>query len=107
MKHYVIIKIKSNKILGVIIMGALSKNAKKELENALEDKNSAMFVVDGKLFSLEVHDTVSMDEEPDNLAKEIEEYPELKESLQRFLDDPDMKRYTARELKELRYDKRR
>ncbi|RYL93434.1 hypothetical protein EWI07_07445 [Sporolactobacillus sp. THM7-4] len=54
---------------------------------------------DGKLISLEVHDTPFMDEKPNNLAQEIEEYPELKESLQRFLDNPDMKRYTAEELK--------
>ncbi|GAB3063194.1 hypothetical protein [Virgibacillus ainsalahensis] len=87
-------------------MGALSENVKKELANALDDKNAAMFVADGKLFSLEVHDT-STNEEPDNLAQEIETYPELKESLQRFLDNSDMKRYTAKELKELRHDQRR
>ena len=80
---------------------------KKELANALDDKNAAMFVADGKLFSLEVHDTTSTNEEPDNLAQEIEVYPELKEPLQRFFDNPDMERYTAKELKELRYDQRR
>ena len=88
-------------------MGALSDSVKKELANALDDKNAAMFVADGKLFSLEVHDTPSTNEEPDNLAQVIEAYPELKESLQRFLDNPDMERYTAKELKELRYDQRR
>jgi hypothetical protein len=87
-------------------MSALSKNVKEELANALNDKNSAMFVADGKLFSLEVHDTPSVDEKPNNLADEIEEYPELKESLQRFLDNPDMKRYTAEELKESRHGHR-
>lgn len=88
-------------------MSALSKNVKKELANALEDKNSTMFVADGKLFSLEVHDTISTDEAPENLAQEIETYPELQESLQRYIDYPDMKRYTAKELKELRYDQRK
>lgn len=88
-------------------MGALSENMKKELANALDDKNEAMFLADGKLLSLEVHDTTSTNEEPDNLAQEIEAYPELKESLQRFLDNPGMKRYTAKELKESRHDQRR
>jgi len=87
-------------------MRSLSKNVKEELVNAMNDQNSAMFVVDGKLISLEAHDTSSMDEEPDNLAQEIEEYPELTKSLQRFLDNPDMRRYTADELKESRHDRR-
>ncbi|WP_164669604.1 hypothetical protein [Virgibacillus doumboii] len=87
-------------------MRPLSKNAKEELANAMNDQNSAMFVVDGKLISLEAHDTPSLDEEPDNLTQEIEEYPELKKSLQRFLDNPDMRRYTAEQLKESRHDRR-
>lgn len=88
------------------MMRSLSKNVKEELVNAMNDENSAMFVVDGKLISLEAHDMPSINEEPDNLAQEIEEYPELKKSLQRFLDNPDMKRYTAEELKESRHDRR-
>lgn len=87
-------------------MRPLSKNVKEELANAMNNQNSAMFVVDGKLISLEAHDTPSMHEEPDNLAQEIEEYPELKNSLQRFLDNPDMRRYTAKQLKESRHDRR-
>lgn len=87
-------------------MGALGKNVQKELANALDDKDEAMFVANGKLFSLEVHDTDLADEDIGNLEKEIESYPELKESLQRYLDNPDMKRYTANELKERRYDQR-
>lgn len=87
-------------------MRPLSKNAKEELANAMNDQSSAMFVVDGKLISLEAHDTPSLDEDPDNLAQEIEEYPELKKSLQHFLDNPDMRRYTAEELKESRHDRR-
>lgn len=90
----------------MIKMGALSKNVQKELANALDDKDEAMFVANGKLFSLEVHDTDLADEDIGNLEKEIESYPELKESLQRYLDNPDMKRYTANELKERRYDQR-
>ncbi|QDI90470.1 hypothetical protein EPH95_04145 [Salicibibacter halophilus] len=87
-------------------MDALSKNVKEELANALNDKDSAMFVTDGKLFSLEVHDMPSMEEIPNDLAQEIEEYSELKKSLQRYLDNPDMQRYTAKELRESRYDHR-
>ncbi|MDY0408818.1 hypothetical protein ACFFIS_04265 [Virgibacillus soli] len=88
-------------------MGALNNNVKKELANALSDKSEGMFVVDGKLISLEVHDTDSVNEKFDNLALEIEAYPELKESLQRYLDNPDMERYTAKELKELRDEQRK
>jgi len=80
-------------------MGALNNNVKKELVNALDDQDETMFVVDGKLISLEVHDPTSVNEEFDNLAQEIEAYPELKESLQRFHDNQDMDRYTAKELK--------
>jgi hypothetical protein len=87
-------------------MRPLSKNVKEELMNAMNDQNSAMFVVDGKLISLEAHDTHSMNEVPDNLAQEIEAYPELKKSLQRFIDNPNMRRYTAEELKESRHDRR-
>ncbi|WP_174615296.1 hypothetical protein [Virgibacillus ihumii] len=88
------------------MMRPLSKNVKEELMNAMNDQNSAMFVVDGKLISLEAHDTPTMNVEPDNLAQEIQEYPELKKSLQRFLDNPDMRRYTAKELKVSRHDRR-
>jgi len=87
-------------------MSALSQNAKEELLNALNGNDSTMFVADGKLLSLEVHDTPSK-EEPNNLEQEIEAYPELRESLQRFLDHPDMKRYTAKELKDQRHDHKR
>jgi hypothetical protein len=66
-----------------------------------------MFVVDGKLISLEMNDRSSENKEFDNLAQEIEAYPELKESLQRFLGNPDMERFIARELKELRYEQRK
>jgi len=89
------------------MLGALNKNVKRELANALDDKDESMFAVDGKFFSLEVHDTSSMNEEFNHLAEEIEAYPELKESLQRFIDYPDMERYTAKELKELRYGQRK
>lgn len=88
-------------------MGGLSKNAKKELANVLNDTNEVVFVSNGQLYSLEVHETDSVYEISDDLAEEIQSYPELKESLQRFVDQPDMKRYTAKELKELRYEQRR
>lgn len=88
-------------------MAALNNSVKKELANALDDNKDKMFVVDGKLISLEVHDIDSMNERFDNLALEIEAYPELKESHHRYLDNPDMERYTAKELKELRDDQRK
>ncbi|WP_217585976.1 hypothetical protein [Lentibacillus saliphilus] len=88
-------------------MSALSKNVKQELANALDDKNEVMFVADGKLISLEAHNTGSTVESLGKLEQEIELYTELKDSLQRYLDNPDMKRYTAKELKELRYDQRK
>lgn len=88
-------------------MCAFNHNVKKVLANALENKNETMFVVDGKLISLEVHDTASEKEGFDALAQEIEAYPELKESLQRYHDNPNMERYTAKELKELRYGQRK
>lgn len=88
-------------------MSALSENAKEELAKALNDKNAAMFVVEGKLISLEMHESSVIEDNLYDLEKEIEEYPELKESLQHYLDNSGIKRYTARELKESRYDKRR
>lgn len=88
-------------------MGVLNNSVKKELANALDEKNERMFVVDGKLISLEVHDTNSVNEGFDNLALKIEAYPELKESLQRYLDNPDMECYTTKELKELRDEQRK
>ncbi len=66
-----------------------------------------MVVVDEKLNSLEVHDTDSVNERFNNLALEIEVYPQLKELLQRYLDNPDMERYTVKELKELRDEQRK
>jgi hypothetical protein len=39
--------------------------------------------------------------------EEIESDPELKESLQRYLENLDMKKYTAKELKEQRHGQRR
>lgn len=87
-------------------MDELREDLKKELADVLVDKSTAMFVVDGKLFSLEVHDTPLSDEETNDLAQEIDLYPELRDSLQRFLDNPGMKSYTAKELKELRHENR-
>jgi len=88
-------------------MDALNYHVKREIANALDDTGETMFVVDGKLISLEVHDTALKDVQYDNLTEEIEAYPELKKSLQRFLDKPDMERYTAKELKELRNGQRK
>lgn len=83
-------------------MAMFSKQVKKELVNALSNKRSAMFVLDGKLVSIEMEEGVSDHEGTKDLAQEIEEYPELKESLNRYMNNPGMKRFTAEELKEMR-----
>lgn len=90
-------------------MGLLSDQTKEELLSALKGKQSGLFVINGKLVSVEVEnfETNEEDLQDIDLAEEIEEYPELKTSLQRYLDSPDMKRYSASELKEKRSEKRK
>lgn len=66
-----------------------------------------MFVVDGKLVSIEMEDVASSHEETADLAQEIEANPELKASLQRYIDHPKIKHYTVDQLKELRNERRR
>lgn len=90
-------------------MNPLSEQAKEELLHALDGKQSGLFVVDGKLLSIEVEnfDPVMGDEGKLDLAQEIEDYPELKASLQHYLDNPDMKGYSASELKERRRERRK
>lgn len=90
-------------------MNQLSDQAKEELLHALEGKQSGLFVIDGKLVSVEVENFESaMDDEGNvDLAQEIEDYPELKASLQNYLDNPEMKGYSAGELKEKRRRDRR
>ena len=91
-------------------MSMLSEHAKQELLNALNGKQSGAFVVDGKLVSIEVENndlSSQNDSTLENLSQEIEEYPELKESLSRYLDNPGMKRYTGSELKAKRNEKRK
>lgn len=55
-------------------MSALNNNMKIELANALDDKNETMFVLDGKLVSLEVHDTTSVNEESDCISCSVQSY---------------------------------
>lgn len=90
-------------------MNSLSEHAKQELLNALEGKESGVFMINGKLVSIEIenNDQSLANELEDNLAQEIEEYPELKESLTRYLNNPEMKRYSASELKKRRHEKRK
>lgn len=90
-------------------MNSLSELAKKELIDALQGRESGVFVINGKLFSVEVENDNEeiMEDASDNLAKEIEEYPELKASLSRYLDNPEMKRYSGSELKSKRNEKRK
>ncbi|MBU9711894.1 hypothetical protein [Evansella tamaricis] len=92
-------------------MNSLSEHAKKELYNALQGKESGAVVINGKLFSIEVEnedeDTTIENEVTDSLSKEIDEYPELKASLSRYLDTPEMKRYSGSELKSRRNEKRK
>lgn len=91
-------------------MDTLSELAKRGLYNALNGRQSGVFVVDGKLVSIEVenNDTVlSGDSQQDDLSQEIEEYPELKNSLSRYLNNPEMARYSKSELRSKRYEKRK
>ncbi|MGG1597473.1 hypothetical protein [Paenibacillus naphthalenovorans] len=90
-------------------MNQLSDQAKEELLHALEGKQSGLFMIDGKLVSVEVEnfDPAMGDDEKVDLAQEIEDDPELKASLQNYLDNPDMKGYSASELKEKRRERRK
>lgn len=91
-------------------MSMLSEQAKQELFNALNGKQSGVFVVNGKLVSIEVENndlSSQNDSTLEDLSQEIEEYPELQESLSRHLDNPSMKRYTGSELKAKRNEKRK
>lgn len=56
---------------------------------------------------IENNDLSLQDDLGKDISQEIEEYPELKESLTRYLDNPGMKRYTGSELRQKRYEKRR
>jgi hypothetical protein len=87
-------------------MNPLSDQAKEELFHALGGKQSGLFVIEGKLVSVEVEnfEPVEEDDLELDLAQEIENYPELKASLLRYLDNPTTKGYTASELKEKRRD---
>jgi hypothetical protein len=90
-------------------MKSLSDHAKKELYNALEGRESGVFFINGKLFSIEVEneDMELRSNLNEDLTKEINEYPELKESLTRYLDNSDMKRYSGSELKSKRNGQRK
>jgi hypothetical protein len=90
-------------------MNSMSEQAKQELFSALNGKESGVFVLNGKLVSVEIEgDSERIDHALDSdLAQEIEEYPELKASLARYLDNPDMKRYSGKELKSRRNEKRK
>ncbi|OIJ10867.1 hypothetical protein BKP35_13090 [Anaerobacillus arseniciselenatis] len=90
-------------------MKSLSDHAKKELYNALQGRESGVFIINGKLYSIEVEneDMELRSNLNDDLTKEIDEYPELKESLTRYLDNPDMKRYSGSELKSKRNGQRK
>ncbi|KPH78243.1 MULTISPECIES: hypothetical protein [Bacillaceae] len=55
---------------------------------------------------IENNDLSLQDDLGKDISQEIEEYPELKESLTRYLDNSDMKRYTGSELRQKRYEKR-
>ncbi|WP_456278778.1 hypothetical protein [Bacillus sp. AK128] len=90
-------------------MNSMSDQAKQELFSALNGRESGVFVMNGKLVSVEVEgDSERIEHTLDSdLAQEIEEYPELKDSLTRYLDNPDMKRYSGRELKSKRNGKRK
>lgn len=90
-------------------MNSLSEHAKKELIDALQGRESGVFIINGKLISIEVeNDNKEICKVfNDDLSNEIEEYPELKASLSRYLDNPDIKRYSGSELKSKRIAKRK
>lgn len=91
-------------------MKTLSKNTKQELFKALNGKQSGVFVIDGKLVSIEFENNENTFQNDDlkDLSQEIDEYPELKKSLSRYLANPGMKkRYTVSELKSRRNEQRR
>jgi hypothetical protein len=90
-------------------MNSLSKQTKQELYDALEGKQSGVFILNNKLVSVEVENTETTDENDSykDLAQEIDEYSELKESLSRYTKNSDMKRYTGKELKEKRNERRK
>jgi hypothetical protein len=86
-------------------MNTLSDHAKQELFGALDGKKPGVFVMNGKLVSIEV-ENMDVNHEK-NLAEEIEEYPELKDSLEKYLINPEMKRFTKSELKVIRHARRK
>lgn len=90
-------------------MDSLSEHAKKELFDALQGKESGAVVINGKLFSIEVknEDTAINHDIADTLSKEIDEHPELKASLTRYVNTPEMKKYSGSGLKTRRNDKRK
>lgn len=75
-------------------MKTLSKNTKQELFKALNGNQSGVFVIDGKLVSIEVenNEITFRNNDLKDLSQEIDEYPELKESLSRYLANPGMKK---------------
>ncbi|MFC7395530.1 hypothetical protein [Scopulibacillus cellulosilyticus] len=88
-------------------MAALSDHVKEELKHALKDENAAMFQIDGEIISIEKEDLDSDFEDVSDLSTKIKNYPELKESLNRYLNHPEMRRYTAKELKGKRNARRK
>lgn len=90
-------------------MNSLSEHAKKELFNALQGRKSGVFMINGEIVSIEVEndETASDNGLEKNLSEEIEGYPELKTSLERYLNKPDMTRYSGIELKSKRNEQRK
>ena len=90
-------------------MNSMSEQAKQELVDARTGRDSGVFVLNGKLVSVEIEGSSERIEHASDsdLVQEIEEYPELKASLTRYLDNLDMKRYSGRELKSKRNEKRK
>ena len=84
-------------------MSILSKNVENELMKILEKKDELIFVVDGKLISIEVENQVTTNKSKETLAEQIENYPELKASLNRYVANPDMARFTNADLKRMRH----
>ncbi|PAV30860.1 hypothetical protein CIL05_03835 [Virgibacillus profundi] len=90
-------------------MAYFSKSTENEIVKALDRNDEVIFVLDGKLISIESQEyeysTIDKLEAP--LSLEIENNIELKDSLYSYMEHTDMQKYSKEELKDLRYARRR
>ncbi|MFD1037253.1 hypothetical protein ACFQ3N_02285 [Virgibacillus byunsanensis] len=87
-------------------MSFFSKDVENELLEALDRKDEVMFIVNGKLISIEAENKPLKSKKAESLANQIEKNPELKASLNRYIKNPNMQKYTKDELKGIRHARR-